>query len=352
MSDDQTLSAPELENRALSATPSQGSSASVTNNARVDNPVTCRNLLDHVTPPGYLAMLRNQHDVGFLDSFNINSTHHVCMVFELRLRYENEIMMREKYEKKFTDSFAMVQQRDVEVAELKAKLEKSKSEDAEVKGLRQRVFDLEATFFVKVGEAASLTARNAGLLEKVSALKLKRDGLKSQVVVKAKMREEFVSYQDAAELDARIADVRRDMDNDLYPHMLTAIAGRRWVVGHDFILAFHKCARSFECRSALGKVILMAINKGIKEGLEAGVVHGRAGRYLAQIEVYDPKVERKYVATVSEFEGVSFPLLDELEGLKDSPLALIMSALTLKDDQGNIDTTPEFARFQPFLDQV
>ncbi|GJS28784.1 hypothetical protein Tco_0489404 [Tanacetum coccineum] len=174
--------------------------------------------------------------------------------------------------------------------------------------------------------------KNVGLVERVSALESERDSLKNQVVGEGKMREKFVSQQDAtkrrfakcaAELDARIADVRRDMDNDLYPHMLTAIAGRRWVVGHGFRLAVYKCARSVECRSALGKV-----------------------------EAYDLEVEGKYVATVSEFEGVSFPLLDELEGLKDSPLALIMYALTLKDGQGNKDATPEFAWFQPSIDLV
>ncbi|GKB34776.1 hypothetical protein Tco_0879718 [Tanacetum coccineum] len=60
----------------------------------------------------------------------------------------------------------------------------------------------------------------------------------------------------------------------------------------------------------------------------------------------------KYVVAVSEFEGVSFPLLDELEGLKDFPLTLIMSALTLKDDHGNTDATLEFRQVQPSLDQV
>ncbi|GKC23517.1 hypothetical protein Tco_1025667, partial [Tanacetum coccineum] len=79
----------------------------ITNNARIDNPVTCRNLLDHVTPLGYWAALRNQHDAGFLDSFNINSAQHVCMVSELRLRYEHDIVTREKYEKKFTNSVAV-----------------------------------------------------------------------------------------------------------------------------------------------------------------------------------------------------------------------------------------------------
>ncbi|GKF93074.1 hypothetical protein Tco_0279793 [Tanacetum coccineum] len=146
------------------------------------------------------------------------------MVSELRLRYEHEIMMREKHEKKFTDSAAVVQQRDVEVVDLKARLEKSKAEAAEVIELHKCVFDLEAMVVVKVHKVATLNTQNAGFLEKVSTLEL------------GKMWEEFMSQQDAAkrhfseqaaELDARITNVRRDMDNDLYPYMLTAIAGQR-----------------------------------------------------------------------------------------------------------------------------
>nr|GEX94675.1 putative transposase (putative), gypsy type [Tanacetum cinerariifolium] len=261
VSDGRTSSVHELEAETFSATPSQGSNANdlyesqtidsatalnvyvpnwnITINARIDNPVTCRNLLDHVTPPD-------------------------C------------------------------------------------------------------------------------------------DGLRSRVVGKDKVREEFVLQQDAVkrrfverdvDLDSRIADVRRGMDNDLYPHMLTTIAGRWWVIGHGFRLAVHQYACSVECRSTLGKVISMAINKGIQQGLEAGIVHGKVGRSLTQIEAYDPEVEGKYVAAVSAFENVSFPLLDELEGLKDSPLALIMPSLILKDNHGVADTTPEFSRFQPSLGQ-
>ncbi|GKB12693.1 hypothetical protein Tco_0846616, partial [Tanacetum coccineum] len=118
----------------LSATPSQDSSAdefyesqtidsaaaqnvyvpnwNIINNDRLASPVTFRNLLDHVTPPAYWAALRNQHDATFLDAVNVNLAQHVCMVFELRLCYEHEIMIREKFEKKFTDSVVVVQQRE------------------------------------------------------------------------------------------------------------------------------------------------------------------------------------------------------------------------------------------------
>ncbi|GJX51348.1 hypothetical protein Tco_0278193 [Tanacetum coccineum] len=146
--------------------------------------------------------------------------------------------------------------KDAEVSKLKTKLEKLEFEAAGVEELHKRVSDLEVMVVVKIGEAASLTTHNDGLLEK--------DATERHFVERA------------AELDARIA----------------------------------------------------------------------------QIEAYDLKVEGKYVAAVSEFKGVSFPLLDELESLKDSPLALIMSALILKNDQGNTYATPEFAWFQPSLNQV
>nr|GEV13496.1 hypothetical protein [Tanacetum cinerariifolium] len=310
---------------AFSATPSQDASAkdfyesqtidsasalnvyvpnwNVTNNARIDNPTIFWNLLDHVTPPGYWAALRNQHDTTFLDAVNINSAQHVCMISKLRLRYEHEITTKKNLRRSLLIVLQSSNKRDAKIADLKARLEKSEAKAAEVIELRKHVSDLEATVAIKVGELANFHTKNDTV--------------------------ERHFMERAAELDARIADVRRDMDNDLYPHMLTTIAGRRWVVRHDFRLAVYKCARSIECRSALGK----------------------AGRSLAQVKAYDPDVEGKYVVAVSEFEGISFPLLDELESLKDNPLALIIFAFTLKDDQGNKDAAPEFTQFQPSIDQ-
>nr|GEV86971.1 hypothetical protein [Tanacetum cinerariifolium] len=244
----------------------------ITNSARIDYHATCRSLLDHVTPSSYWAALRNQVDFGFLDAFNINSAQHICMASEWRLCYEHEIMTREKFERKFSDSAVIVQHRDAEVA--------------------------------------NLNTQNAGLLENVSALELVRGELDGKVSQLDAAERRFA--EQATKLDAHIADVRRDMDNDLYAHMLIDIAGRR------FRLTVHQCDHSVEFHSALEKVISMAINKGIQQGLEAGIAHGKAGRSFTQIEAYDLK-----------------------KGLKDSPLALIMSALTLKDDHGDANITPE-----------
>ncbi|GKB61295.1 hypothetical protein Tco_0917481 [Tanacetum coccineum] len=267
----------------------------VTNGSRVDNPAIYCNLLHHITPPGYGAMLRNQSATGFLDAFNFNFAQHTCMVSELRLRYEHKVMTREKFQKKFTNNCAVVRQRDAEIAALRARLKEVERKAAEVVALRGRVSELEA-------EVSAFDSKRVELNRHIIKLGVDYERLHHEVAGESKLRDEFKSFHDAAE-------------------------------------------RSFAERAS-------AFDARIADGLEAGVVHGGAGRSLSQIEAYDTDTEGKYVVTVSELENVSFALLDKLKILKDSPLALIMSALALKDDDGNTDATPEFRRFQPSLDQV
>nr|GEX53638.1 hypothetical protein [Tanacetum cinerariifolium] len=77
------------------------------------------------------------------------------------------------------------------------------------------------------------------------------------------------------------------------------------------------------------------------EGLGAGIKHGKSGQTLAQVKAYDPGVKGDLVSAVTDFENIFLSLLDELESLKDSPLASIMSTLVLKDAQCNVVSVPE-----------
>nr|GEW18967.1 hypothetical protein [Tanacetum cinerariifolium] len=67
---------------------------------------------------------------------------------------------------------------------------------------------------------------------------------------------------------------------ELYPHMLIAIAGRRWVIGHGLRLAIMKCAESIELRQAYANVVFAGIAKGMSEGLAHGIEYGKAGQGL------------------------------------------------------------------------
>nr|GFC40179.1 hypothetical protein [Tanacetum cinerariifolium] len=124
--------------------------------------------------------------------------------------------------------------------------------------------------------------------------------------------------------------------------MLTAIAGRRWVIGHGLRLAIMKCAESLEMREAFADVVSAGVAKGMSEGLKHGVEHGYAQLTVESLEPYDPEAEAKFGAALQLLKDLKYPLLDQLEGLKDAPMDLeglkdapmdmIMAALYLESD--------------------
>nr|GFB40608.1 hypothetical protein [Tanacetum cinerariifolium] len=163
--------------------------------------------------------------------------------------------------------------------------------------------------------------------------------LKEQVSGEEKLKatfKEFKRYEDerverrCAELDACLDALSIDFDKELYPHMLTAIAGRRWVVGHVLRLAMMKCAESLEMRQAFADVVSAGVAKGMSEALK----HGQAQLTVESIEAYDPDAEAKFVAALQSLKDLKYLLLDQLEGLKDAPMDVIMVALYLESDTG------------------
>nr|GEU59129.1 ribonuclease H-like domain-containing protein [Tanacetum cinerariifolium] len=126
--------------------------------------------------------------------------------------------------------------------------------------------------------------------------------------------EEFKKYEDdrvekrCAIIDARLDVLSRDFDKELYPHILTAIAGRRWVIGNGLRLAVMKCGESTELR---------------QDNLD-----------LEAIEAYDPEANTKYVAALHALRDLKYPMVDQLESLKDAPIDVIMASLHLESDSG------------------
>nr|GEY35766.1 hypothetical protein [Tanacetum cinerariifolium] len=128
--------------------------------------------------------------------------------------------------------------------------------------------------------------------------------LQEQVSGEEKLKvafEEFKQYEDnrveqrCAEMDARLDALSIDFDEELYPHMLTAIACRRWMIGRGLHLAVMKCCESIELRQAFADVVSAGIAKG---------------------------------------------MMDQLESLKDAPMDVIMASLHLERDTG--DDAPQW----------
>nr|GEV54236.1 hypothetical protein [Tanacetum cinerariifolium] len=139
--------------------------------------------------------------------------------------------------------------------------------------------------------------------------------LKQQVSGEVKQNaafEKFKRQQDdrveqrCVEMDARLDALSIDFDEELYPHMLTAIAGRRWVIGRGLRLAVMKCGESLELRQAFADVAL---------------------------------------------KDLKYPLADQLESLTDAPMDVIMAAMYLESDTED-DAPPDIRDLRPNSSQL
>nr|GEW22922.1 hypothetical protein [Tanacetum cinerariifolium] len=132
------------------------------------------------------------------------------------------------------------------------------------------------------------------------------------------LRKSVAQYEDnrveqrCAKMDARMDAMSIDFDEELYPHMLTANAGRRWMIGHGLRLAEMKCGESLELKQAFADVVSAGIAKA------------------------------KYVAAHQVLKDLKYPLVDQLEGLKDAPIDVIMVAMYLESDTR--DDAPQHIR--------
>ncbi|GKA72849.1 hypothetical protein Tco_0779065 [Tanacetum coccineum] len=305
----------------------------VPNSCRLDTPEACQDVVDHIAPPGYFSELRHLPNDEFLSQYNMNLARQVAMGSQLRLRFEQEAKLLKKSVAQVARRDQRIATREKHIKELEAQLEAEinmkKATEVKNSEVTKELEDLRMRF-------SGLEVGNAQLSQQVSVLQAQVMGEKRIMAA----FEEFKKHEDervsarCAEMDARLDALSVDFDEELYPHMLTAIAGRRWVIGHGLRLAVMKCAESTELRQAFANVVSAGIAKGMSEGLKYGVEHGKAGLELTAVEAYDPEADNKYVVALHNLKDLSYPLIDELEQLKDAPLDVIMASLYLESDTG------------------
>nr|GFB70161.1 hypothetical protein [Tanacetum cinerariifolium] len=85
------------------------------------------------------------------------------------------------------------------------------------------------------------------------------------------------------------------------------------VIGHGLRLAVMKCGESTKLR----------------------VEHRKAYLDLEAIEAYDPEADTKYVAALHAPRDLKYPMVDQLESLKDARIYVIMTSLHLESNTGD-----------------
>ncbi|GJV71484.1 hypothetical protein Tco_1491479 [Tanacetum coccineum] len=282
--------------------------------------------MDHIAPLGYFSVLRHLPNADFFSQYNMNLSRQVAMGSQLRLRFEQEVRATK------TEVHGLRNQTKNLETLLEAEADMKKAVEA-------KNAELISTELTK--ELESLRIRFLDLQVNNNQLSQQVSNLQAQITSEEKIKvafEEFKKYeydrveQRCAEMDARLDKLSVDFDEELYPHILTAIAGRRWVIGHGLRLAVMKCGETLELRQAFANVVSAGIVKGMSEGLEHGIEHGKAGRDLKAMEAYYPEAYSKYLKALLELKDLKYPLVDQLEGLKDAPMELIMASLHLESD--------------------
>nr|GEW70947.1 hypothetical protein [Tanacetum cinerariifolium] len=129
-------------------------------------------------------------------------------------------------------------------------------------------------------ETDALNERNAILEKERNALDLKVTKLEASVVSKER---------ELTDLNALVTSVKSQ--NDILVDRLRAFI-LRWLLIHGMDLAIVKCLNSPEYLSALGAPIGKAIEKGMQDGLSAGIVHGKEGRALTDVAAHNPSTEK------------------------------------------------------------
>ncbi|GKD14109.1 hypothetical protein Tco_1198516 [Tanacetum coccineum] len=290
----------------------------ITNSYRLDNPLVCQELVDHIIPPGCFSEMRHLPSEDFLSQYNINMARQVALGSQLRLRFEQDSKLLKK-----------------SVAKIGHRKQKIQVQDDKIRNLESLI---EAESDMK----RAAKAKNETLTKELEDLRAHFS--------KLQLEDKRVE-QRCAEMDARLDALSIDFDEELYPHMLTAIAGRRWMIGHGLRLAVMKCAESMELRQAFADVVTAGIAKGLSDGLRDGVEHGKAGLDLASLEGHDPEADEKFTAALQALKDLKYPLVDELEQLKDAPIDCIMASLHLESDTGE-DAPPEVRSLCPCTSQL
>ncbi|GJW96749.1 hypothetical protein Tco_0178557 [Tanacetum coccineum] len=295
----------------------------------------------------------------------------VCLGAEVRSLAEHELELKEKLRVKYAARGRLLEEKNLEILELKSKLVEKEAKATEVIRLRDQVsslsedkssltaevsalkvtitqkdhdislFDSRATHLESALNDAQVACTEAGT--KITSLASERDRLVSEVSslhvgfkdFKEKMevqQEEQAKelYNRVAELEAHVMDVSGRQEGEFYPTYLTLLARRRWLLTHGIQLAILKCLKSSEYQGILRHALGRAMDFDMQEGLEAGHEHGVAGRSLFMVDAYNPEAARaSYVNAVKAVEDTSFPLVDLLKSKKDARMDEVLDCFLL-----------------------
>ncbi|GJV72309.1 hypothetical protein Tco_1492304 [Tanacetum coccineum] len=313
---------------------------SMTNGFRLYNGRICREMVDEFAPPKFFTSVHGmEHDQLFTE-FNVRSARQMSLSVKVREEeIENlkaQLLLREA---KAAEAIRLrVEAFNFEVVErslwdeMNAFKERNVILEKEQNALDVKVIEFEASAASKEHELTDLNAlvnsvksQHDNLMNQAHELEISSFRLLDKVTVYENCMDQLKKFQDDRmkvvndkfdKLYTDFMEMNLHLEEKFYPHLLTTIFRRRWLLTHGMELAIVNCLNSPEYLSALGAAIGKAIEKGMKDGLSARITHGKEGRVLKDVAAYNLSEEVDYISALQQLQNVNFSLLAELKSNK------------------------------------
>nr|GFA68991.1 transposase (putative), gypsy type [Tanacetum cinerariifolium] len=119
-------------------------------------------------------------------------------------------------------------------------------------------------------------------------------------------------------------------DEELYPHLVSSIAKRGWLISHGLRLAAMCTLESQEVKQSFGDVVKYALARGRAEAVEELHENKLLTVPTAQVPGYNKDAYKELVAAMEKMKLLELPHIMQLEHDQDYPIDVIMAGLAKK----------------------
>ena len=247
------------------------------------------------------------------------------LIEELSLAAARQASLVVQLKAKYAGEGSSIAQKDEEIALLKAQLANAHAEVELRNAYAEKLADERMSLFAQVNqERAAFDQYKSSCLWGLKYAEQNKSKHFSQL-------EEFrKSVGDALEKqEEKLRKLSLEYDEELYPHLVSSIAERRWLISHGLRLAALSTLESQEVREAFGNVVQCALARGKAEAVEELHESQMLTVPIAQVPGYNGDTYAELVAAMGKMKLLELPHIAQLERDQDYPIGVIMEGLTL-----------------------
>ncbi|GJZ65483.1 hypothetical protein Tco_0622179 [Tanacetum coccineum] len=288
---------------------SLGLSASTEEETPDASPTLAAKEVTEMPPPNVEAT--SDSSAPLMEEFDMVTAQQAALVAQLRARFSNER--------------SQSIQKDEEILLLKTQLADAQAEAESSRSYAQNLAEEKMALLVKVEQERADAAEYKASCH--WAVKYLEGGKNNHFAGLDEFRQRVEGLLEKQEEKLRKLSI--EYDEELYPHMLSAIAERRWLISHGLRLAAMNTLESQEVKQSFGDVVKCALARGKAKAVEE--LHEK--RLLtvpaAQVPGYNDKAYEELVAAMEAMKLLELPHIAQLECDQDYPIDVIMAGLTL-----------------------